>query len=318
MTAAPISNAPAPEKISRLGKGLSAIFADEDPNAPDASGQPRTLPIERIYPSKNQPRKNFDEAALEELANSIKEKGVLQPILVRPHPDKPNGYEIVAGERRWRASQRAQLHEIPVIIRDIKDKEALEYGLIENIQRDDLTPMEESETFQRLLDEYGHQQDELAQALGKSRAYVNNMLRLNQLPDTVKELVRQNTLTAGHARALLSAKNPLMLANEVIKGGLSVRQTENLAKLSHSDKPAATESRIAMPTAARKGSARARARNTATKQQDADIVHLERDVSSWLGLKVKLFPKGSGGKLAIEYQTLDQLEDVLKRLSKKP
>lgn len=319
--AAPISHS-VTDKPSRLGKGLSAIFADEDPNAPENSGQPRTLPIEQIHPAKNQPRKVFNETELDELAASIKEKGVLQPILVRPHPTLPKAYEIVAGERRWRASQKARLHEVPVIIRDIKDQEALEVALIENIQRADLSPLEEAETFQQLLRDYKYQQDELAETLGKSRAHINNMLRLNQLPDTVKELLRQNTLTAGHARALLAAKNPLGLANEVIKGGLSVRQTENLAKLSHTEESGGTEevrteARIAMPTAARKGSARAKSRAAVVKK-DADIESLEREVSSWLGLKVKLMPKGTGGKIAIEYKTLDQLEEVLKRLSRKP
>src|ERR1043166_5210206 len=310
---------PTAEKPGRLGKGLSAIFADEDPNAPENSGQPRTLPIEQIHASKNQPRKVFDEAELDELAASIKEEGVLQPILVRPHPTLPKSYEIVAGERRWRAAQKAQLHDVPVIVRDIKDQEALEVALIENIQRADLSPLEEAETFQQLLNTYKYQQDDLAGALGKSRAHINNMLRLNQLPEGVKELLRQNTLTAGHARALLAAKNPLKLANEVIKNGLSVRQTENLAKLSYTEEDHADETvtkfRV-IPTAARKGSARAKSRAAALKK-DADIQSLERDVSSWLGLKVNITTRGAGGKLAIEYKTLDQLEDVLKRLSKK-
>jgi ParB family chromosome partitioning protein len=306
-------------KTARLGKGLSAIFGDEDPIAPDQTGAPRTLPVTQIYPNAKQPRRNFDKAALDELSESIREKGILQPILVRPHPEKSNAYEIVAGERRWRASQLAKLHEVPVIVRDIKDKEAMEFALIENIQRADLSPMEEAETFQRLISEFGHTHDELGEALGKSRVYVANMLRLNQLPDTVKELMRQGTLTAGHARALLASKNPLGLANEVIKGGLSVRQTENLAKMSQMENAEAKPDKgFSMERAPRKGSAAQRSRE-AMAYKDADVVKLERDISTWLGLKVKLNQKGQGaGALTIEYQTLDQLEDVLKRLSTPP
>lgn len=307
------------QKSARLGKGLSAIFADEDPTAPESSGQPRALPITQIYPSATQPRRHFDKTALDELAESIKEKGILQPLLVRPHPSKPNAYEIVAGERRWRAAQVARLHEVPVVVRDIKDKEALEFGIIENIQRAELTPIEEAESFQRLISEFGHAHDDLAQVLGKSRSYVANILRLNQLPDTVKELIKQGSLSAGHARALLGAKNPLALANEVIKGGLSVRQTENLVKLGEpSDEKSADTSRARVAArVARKGSASARAKQAIGTS--ADVLKLERDISSWLGLKVKLNQKGSGaGNLVISYGTLDQLEDVLKRLSQTP
>lgn len=315
MSAAPIASDSA-LKPSRLGKGLSAIFGDEDPAAPDNSGNPRTLPITQIFPNAKQPRKNFDKAALDELATSIREKGILQPLLVRPHPDKPNAYEIVAGERRWRASQLAQIHEVPVIIRDIKDKEALEFAIIENVQRADLSPMEEAESYHRLTSEFGHSAEDIAQAVGKSRTHIANTLRLLHLPDTVKELVRQQTLSAGHARALLATKNPLQLANEVIKGGLSVRQTENLAKLSHAGDAAAEKTPSPLPRAARKGSADARARSVV--ERDADIVHLERDISSWLGLRVDLTQgaQSQAGKLTIHYETLDQLEDVLKRLSR--
>lgn len=324
--AAPISNdsnITPMQKGGRLGKGLSAIFGDEDPVAPEASGAPRTMPVENLHPNKNQPRKNFDKQALDELAASIKEKGILQPILVRPHPEKSNAYEIVAGERRWRAAQMAKLHDVPVIVRDIKDKEALEYALIENIQRSDLSPIEEAETFSRLCDDFGHKADDLAEALGKSRAHITNTLRLLQLPDTVKELVRQNTLSAGHARALLTAKNPLQLANEIIKGGLSVRQTENLAKLSHGDEASDGEGVMGSAAqkqarAARSGAASTRATQALAKK-DADVQKLEREVSSWLGLKVALKQKpGGSGSLAIEYKNLDQLEDVLKRLSIPP
>lgn len=308
------------QKSTRLGKGLSAIFADEDPTAPEASGQPRALAVTQIYPSATQPRRHFDKAALDELADSIKEKGILQPLLVRPHPSKPNAYEIVAGERRWRAAQVARLHEVPVVVRDIKDKEALEFGIIENIQRAELTPIEEAQSFERLIAEFSHTQDDLAHTLGKSRSYISNMLRLNQLPDTVKELIKQGSLSAGHARALLGAKNPLVLANEVIKGGLSVRQTENLVKLGEpgeESRSGDTSRQRVAARVARKGSASARAKQAIGTS--ADVLKLERDISSWLGLKVKLNQKSSGaGNLVISYATLDQLEDVLKRLSQTP
>ncbi len=319
-------------KSARLGKGLSAIFADEDPSAPDQTGNPRTLPVSQIYANARQPRKHFDKAALDDLTASIKEKGILQPLLVRPHPDKSNAYEIVAGERRWRAAQQARLHEVPVIIRDIKDRDALEFALIENMQRDDLTPMEEAETFQRLMSEFGHGQEEIGAALGKSRVYIANTLRLLQLPDSVKQLMREHkTLTAGHARALLAARNPLQLANEVIQNGMSVRQTENLAKTSHEENVPAGEGGkrspssgraplVQLPRSPRKGSStqRSQVARSITSDDSADIKALEREVSSWIGLKVVLTQRGDGGKLLIEYQSLDQLEDVLKRLSIPP
>ncbi|HVY12475.1 MAG TPA: ParB/RepB/Spo0J family partition protein, partial [Alphaproteobacteria bacterium] len=223
------------------------------------------------------------------------------------HAKRPNSYEIVAGERRWRAAQLAGIHDVPVIVKDIKDKETLEFALIENIQREGLSPIEEAETYQRLVDDFDHSAEDLAEALGKSRAYVANILRLNGLPDEVKELVKSGKLSAGHARALLGTKNPQALAQEVIDGALSVRQTENLVKLR-------TEDGGKTGRAPKKGSAKSRA--AALVQKDADVVKLERDVSTWLGLKVKLSQKaGGGGTLSIEYASLDQLEDVLARLS---
>jgi ParB family chromosome partitioning protein len=300
----PISGGPA-----RLGKGLSAIFADADPVKPDSTARIRNLPIEQISANPDQPRKHFEKEALKELADSIKEKGILQPILVRPHSSKPNSYEIVAGERRWRASQLAGLHEVPVIVRDIKDKETLELALIENIQREDLTAIEEAETFQRLMDEFGHSQEELGEALGKSRAHVGNMLRLNGLPESVKDMVKNGALTAGHARAILGAKDPVATAEEVVKNGLSVRQTENLVKVGSGK----AEKTGMFDRAPRKGSAKARVQEVT---KDADVLKLEREVSTWLGLKVKLTPRAKGGNLSIEYGSLDQLEDVLARLSR--
>lgn len=300
---------PAPDtRPARLGKGLSAIFADADPVKPDPAARVRTLPIEQIVANADQPRKFFDKQALQELSDSIKEKGLLQPILVRPHGTRPNSYEIVAGERRWRAAQLAGIHDVPVIVKDIKDKEALEFALIENIQREDLTPIEEAETFQRLIEDFSHTPEALAEALGKSRAHVANTIRLNSLPESLKEFVKKGELSAGHARALLGAKEPEKLAEEVIKGGLTVRQTENLVKLGSPEKQASGFER-----APRKGSAKSRAQEVT---KDADVLKLEREVSTWLGLKVKLSPKAKGGRLEIEYGSLDQLEDVLARLSR--
>ncbi len=301
---------------NRLGKGLSAIFADEDPHAPDASGAPRLLPVAQLYPNPQQPRRHFGKEQLDELAESIKEKGVLQPLLVRPHPSKPNAYEIVAGERRWRASQLAKIHEVPVVVREIKDREALEFALIENMQRADLTPMEEAETFQHLIDEFDHSQEELAEALSKSRTYITNMLRLNTLPAEVKTMLRSGNLTAGHAKVIASAKDPLALAKEIVEGNLTVRQTETLVK---KNDIVAREAKghVTMPRVARGSLSAKNAKPHAVKP--ADQLQLERDISSLLGLRVSLNQKDNGsGSLTISYQTLDQFEDVLKRLTAAP
>jgi ParB family transcriptional regulator, chromosome partitioning protein len=286
---------------TRLGKGLSAIFADSDPIRPDPGARVRNMPIEQIAANDGQPRKFFAKEALEELADSIREKGILQPILVRPHRSRPASYEIVAGERRWRAAQMAGIHEVPVIVRDLKDKETLEIALIENIQRKDLTAMEEAETFQRLVDEHGHTTEELAEALGKSRSHIANMLRLNGLPEEVKEMVSKGELSAGHARALLGAADPYALAQEVVRLGLSVRQTENLVNEGREKKPDV--------------SGRADRKSGAGVQKDADALRIEKDMSSHLGLKVILTPQGPGGRLTIEYKALEQLDDILARLS---
>jgi ParB family chromosome partitioning protein len=293
------------ERPARLGKGLSAIFADSDPVRPDPGARVRNLPIEQIAANESQPRKFFAKEALEELADSIKEKGILQPILVRPHSTRPASYEIVAGERRWRAAQLAGLHEVPVIVRDLKDKEMLEIALIENIQRKDLTAMEEAETFQRLVDEHGHSTEELAQALGKSRSHVVNTMRLNALPEEVKEMLSKGELSAGHARALLPSNNAVGLAKRVIDGNLSVRQTEALVKQEmqgsqkdphglHSPRPGTEK----------------------TGRKDASTLAVEKSLSQTLGLRVTLtphpdFPKVQAGSLSIHYTSLDQLDEII-------
>ncbi len=274
-----------------LGRGLSALFGEET-----AISEPqrtlRTVPVELLHPGRYQPRRSFDEASLAALVDSILAQGVLQPLLVRKDPDKPGSFEILAGERRWRAAQRAKLHDVPVVVRDVTDREALEFALVENIQRSDLTPLEEAAGYQRLIDEFGHTQEVLAQALGKSRSHIANTLRLLGLPGEVKAMLDEGSLTAGHARALLGASDPVRLAKEVARAGLNVRQTEALVKADQ--RPPST----AAPHADR----------------NADIVALEKELADILGLKVSLSFDGKGGKLSIHYGDLDQLDDVLRRL----
>ncbi|MEI6558529.1 MAG: ParB/RepB/Spo0J family partition protein [Rhodospirillaceae bacterium] len=287
-------------KRGGLGRGLSALFgeASEDYASLDRVRQTRQVPVEFLHPGRFQPRRRFDEASIAELTQSVKEKGVLQPLLVRRHPDRPNAYEIIAGERRWRAAQGAGLHEVPVVLRDLTDREALELSIIENVQRQDLTPLEEAEGYRRLLDEFQHTQEDLARALGKSRSHIANTLRLMALPEPIKALLHEGALTAGHARALLTATNPVALAEQVVAEGLNVRQTEALAK--------GPEAPAARPTASA-------AKPGADK--DADLLALEESLSEQLGLKVQIATRGKGGALTIQYKTLDQLDEVLRRLT---
>jgi ParB family chromosome partitioning protein len=237
----------------------------------------------------------MDAELIEDLARSVREKGILQPLLVRRLPGQDNAYEIVAGERRWRAAQQAQLHEVPVIIKELTDREALEIAMVENLQRQDLSPLEEAEGYSRLMEEFSHNQKDLAHAVSKSRSHVANMLRLLDLPDAVKKMLDGGTLTAGHARALLTAVDPTALAVQVAKLGLNVRQTEKLVQ--------------------KKGRKTKGGRKSAAK--DADILALERDLVDLLGLKVeiKFLGKEKGGTLTVHYRTVDQLDDILGRLS---
>jgi ParB family chromosome partitioning protein len=283
-----------------LGRGLSALFGEEteDYAALDRVRQAKMVPIEHVRPGRFQPRRHFDEEAMQALVASMKERGVLQPLLVRRHLEAPNMYEIVAGERRWRAAQSAGLHEIPVLIRDLEDRDALEVALIENIQRQDLSPLEEAEGYRRLMDEFRHTHEELAKAVGKSRSHFANMLRLLALPDPVKDLVEQGTISAGHARALIGADNVSELAAEVARRGLNVRQTEQLAQ-------------TAKPSRRPAGAAAAAAK-------DPDTAALERELGNLLGLRVDIEFEGRGGSLTIHYRTLDQLDDVLRRLNQPP
>lgn len=280
----------APKK--RLGRGLAALIG-EDASEEAVIQDVRTLrhmPIELMRASPNNPRKHFADADLEDLAKSIRDKGLLQPIVVRPLTD--GEFEIVAGERRWRAAQRAGVHDVPVLIRELNDGEALEIALIENIQRSDLNPLEEARAYGMLLEQFNYTQLQLADSVGKSRSHISNTLRLLSLPESVRAQIEQGSLTAGHARALIATDSPAELADQIIKLGLTVREAEGLA-------------RDAIP--GRRPKPRA--------QKDADTKALEKTLSESLGLKVEISHRGeTGGTVMIGYKTLDQLEDVCKRL----
>jgi ParB family chromosome partitioning protein len=274
----------------QLGRGLAALFGEADGAASvDPAGQ-RRVPIELIRPGAFQPRRRFAEAELEALAQSIREKGILQPLLVRPLAGEEADFELVAGERRWRAAQRLGLHEVPVIVRPFGDSEALEIALVENLQREDLSPLEEAEAYSRLMEEFGRSQARLAEAVGKSRSHVANTVRLLALPAPVRRRLDEGELSAGHARALLAATDPAALAEEVVRRGLNVRATERLVQR--------------------------RAETSALKRRprDADTLALERELGAVLGLRVTLEPKKRGGTLTLHYASLDQLDRVLRLL----
>ena len=289
------------EPRRRLGRGLSALLGDEgdDYASLDQVRTAKPVPIENLRPGRLQPRQRFDDADLDALVESIRRRGILQPILVRRDADAIDRYEIVAGERRWRAAQRARLHEVPVLVKDLDDRDALEIALVENLQRTDLTPIEEAQAYQRLIDEYQHTQEDVAQAIGKSRSHVANTLRLLALPDAVKEMVNGGELSAGHARAILGVDDPLAAARNIVRAGLNVRQAERLARPANRAGPGAIK-----------------------PPKDPDTIALERDLSNLLGLKVELRPRGAAaqgiGTLVLHYRTLDQLDGVLKRLGEEP
>ncbi len=292
------------DKRRGLGRGLSALMADvaetEAVAAQGPAAAEQMVPIERISPNPDQPRKRFAQEDLDDLAASIKEKGVIQPLIVRA---RGNGsYEIVAGERRWRASQLAQLHELPVIIREFTDVEVLEVAIIENIQRADLNAIEEAAGYRQLMDKFGHTQEKMAEALGKSRSHIANLLRLLNLPDSVVELVRRGDLSAGHARALIPSKDPLKLAQQIVKGGLSVRAAEALVK-----------KEAAGPTTG----ATASARRSDTDEKDADTKALEGDLSAATGMKVFIDhkPGDESGRLTVQYKSLEELDTLCRMLS---
>lgn len=281
-----------------LGRGLDALFQDEEAvhyNEEVSEGSvQKTLSVGQLVPGKFQPRRRFVSDAIDQLAESIKIHGVLQPLLVREIDG--GQFEIIAGERRWRAAQQAQLHDVPVVIQDLNDEQALEIGLIENLQRQDLTALEEAEGYQRLINDFGYTQEQLAQQLGKSRSHVANILRLLKLPVSVQELVQDEKLSAGHARALVTSKNPEELAKLVVKKGLSVRETEKLA------------TGVVVKTAPV---------SKAVPKKDVDTLALEQSVERSLGMSVQINakPKGASGQLVISYKDLDQLDSLLGRLA---
>jgi len=297
-----------------LGRGLDALFEDDEgdlsalaESIPEAvandSSSRRTLGIEQLAPNPEQPRYVFDDAALEDLCESIREHGILQPILVRPHKTKDGEYEIIAGERRWRAAQMAQLHEVPVIIKELDDSAALQIALIENLQRQDLNAIEEAKGYQRLMEEFEHTQESVSEVLGKSRSHVANMIRLLNLPSSVQTMVSQGELSAGHARALIKAENPTLLAQEIIGKGMSVRQAErmvaNLAGRENSSSSGTGKS----------GSGGA-------QKKDADTLALENELSNALGMHVRINMKGEhAGEVSVQFKNLDQLDLILQKLS---
>ncbi|MFV1462454.1 MULTISPECIES: ParB/RepB/Spo0J family partition protein [unclassified Phaeobacter] len=287
-----------------LGRGLSALMADVNPEPVSTEKQTVRstevmVPIEKVIANPDQPRRQFLQEDLDDLTASIREKGVLQPLIVRPRPG--GQYEIVAGERRWRAAQGAQLHEVPVIIRDYSDVEMMEVAIIENIQRSDLNAMEEAQSYKQLMDKFGHTQEKMAEALGKSRSHIANLVRLLHLPDDVQTLVQERRLSAGHARALITSDNASELANKIVKGGLSVRATEALVKKDAAGLQAAT-SRSAKKSA----------------EKDADTRALEADLSAALRMKVSIDHRAGGesGVVSISYASLDELDDLCGRLSR--
>ena len=279
-----------------LGRGLSALLGDDEDNfaTPDRGRIPHEVPVEQLTPNPGQPRHRFNDEEIEGLADSIREHGIIQPIIVRRKLEGSDRYEIVAGERRWRAAQRAQLHQVPIIIRDLDDTELLEVALVENVQREDLSPIEEAGAYQRLIDDFGHTQNALAKIVGKSRSHVANMLRLLGLPDSVKAMLEDGTITAGHGRAILVADDPEALAKIVLKEELSVRETEQRAQA--------------------RGEKSDRERK-APPEKDPDTVALQNDITNAMGLNVEIRSKPNhSGEVKIRYGTLEQLDEVCRRL----
>ena len=285
-----------------LGRGLSALMADIEPNPKEVlktatSTKFETLvPIEKINPNPNQPRRYFAENDLNDLADSIRSKGIIQPLVVRPHPNKNGEFEIVAGERRWRASQIAKIHQIPVVVREFSNEDVLEIAIIENIQRADLNPIEEAAGYRQLMEKFGHTQDQVAQALGKSRPHIANHLRLLVLPNDVQDLVIKGKISSGHARALITSKDPSEIAKLILSRGLSVRQTESFVKKRVGEKPV----------------------RLGRKSKDADTRLLEGDLSAALKMAVSILhrPNQEFGEIKIRYKNLEQLDDLCRHLTK--
>ncbi|MBB1492047.1 MULTISPECIES: ParB/RepB/Spo0J family partition protein [unclassified Paracoccus (in: a-proteobacteria)] len=285
---------PKPRK-GGLGRGLSALMADVELSPGTQSRSTLNVPVEQLIPNPDQPRRQFDPEALAELAASLRNRGVLQPLIVRPHPSEPDLYQIVAGERRWRAAQIAQLHELPVLVRELDDTEVLEVALIENIQRANLNPIEEAASFRQLMDRFGHTQERLAEALDKSRSHISNLLRLLNLPDQVQGFVRDGKISAGHARALITAPDPIAMARKVIDRNLSVRETEALAR-QVAERPAPVPKQE-------------------KDNKDSDTRALEADLSAHLKMRVRIDHAGQdGGRVTVTYHDLEQLDRLCQLL----
>ena len=290
-----------------LGKGLSALISENTavaaaaaPATSDRSGGVNSMALAQLHAGKYQPRTRFDDTLLSELADSIRKNGLMQPVLVRPSSKQPGKFEIVAGERRWRAAKIAGLANLPVIVRELTDQQALELALVENIQRQDLSPLEEAAGYQRLIDEFSYTQEELAGTVGKSRSHIANLLRLLALPDEVKQMLDSGKITMGHARALLNAPDPVALAREIVKRGLNVRQAEEVSRevQGHEKK-----------TVTRAGSP-----HRAPINKDPDIIALEASLSENLGLKVSINDRGQSGEIVLAYESLAQLDEILRKL----
>jgi ParB family chromosome partitioning protein len=283
----------------RLGRGLAALIGEMDkPSAPAVQDRPsisadRRVPLEFIIPNPRNPRRSFGDAELTDLTQSIREHGLVQPVVVRPAPGQPDRFELIAGERRWRAAQRAGLTDIPIIVRDVNDRTALELAIIENVQRADLNPVEEALGYQQLIDDHSYTQADLGQVIGKSRSHVANTLRLLKLPDVIRDLLVDGSLSAGHARTLVTAQDPAGLAKRIVEEGLSVRQAESLAQ-APADKP--------------------RPQRHPRDDKDADTLSLEKMLSDITGLTVTITHKDRGGDVRIAYRTLDQLDELCRKL----
>jgi ParB family chromosome partitioning protein len=292
------------DERSRLGRGLAALMGDvgaETPSAQDSGRKPRRAPIENIRANPRNPRRMFTEAELDDLTASIRERGVIQPVVVRPvrgqgaANDEADKFEIIAGERRWRAAQRAGLHELPIVVIEATDAQSLELAIIENVQRADLNPLEEAAGYQALIDTFNHSQDDVAQIVGKSRSHVANTLRLLKLPEAVKAQVTSGKLTPGHARMLVGQPNAEQIANDIVRQGLNVRQVEALARDSDKNK----------------------SKNKPAPSKTTDTRALEKRVSDALGLSVRIDQKGKAGSVKIDYRDLEQLDEILRRLERR-
>ena len=276
----------------RLGRGLASLMGDAPAARDEAAAPVRNVPVDQMEPGPFQPRTSFNAESLAELVASIQARGILQPLLARPHPTQSAHYQIIAGERRWRAAQQAGLHEVPVLIRELSDADAMAASLVENLQRQDLNPIEEGEGFRRLIEEFGLTQEQLGLAVGKSRSHVANVIRLLQLPQGVRIDVQEGRLSAGHARALLAHPDPAQAAKTVIARGLSVRQTEALCTPKAGD-----------------------ARQARERVDDPETEALQRDLSERLGLAVQIAFDGRGGAVTIRYRSLDQLDGLIALLN---